>query len=124
MAAGIEIAVGPAHGDLHPGNVLVAGTSPVIIDYGLSDESLPLGVDVARLFAGLVRNPLGALPMQELACILSETLGLAPKRSPLESPSERAGQFSKSFRNKPNGFRARITRYCGHIISMEPGLSV
>jgi tetratricopeptide (TPR) repeat protein len=93
VTASIEIAVGPAHGDLHPGNVLVVGTSPVIIDYGLSEECLPLGVDVARLFAGLVRNPFGALPMQDLANILSETLGLAPKGSPLESPSERARQL-------------------------------
>ena len=33
----------PAHGDLHPGNVLVVGSMPVIIDYGLAEAPTPCG---------------------------------------------------------------------------------
>jgi tetratricopeptide (TPR) repeat protein len=51
-----SIRMAPAHGDLHPGNVLVVGTTPVIIDFGNAEASMPLGSDSARLFGGLVRD--------------------------------------------------------------------
>lgn len=61
----------PAHGDLHPGNVLVVGSAPVIIDYGLSEVRLPVGVDAARLFGGLVRDVYSlAFPLEDLTAIL------------------------------------------------------
>ncbi|MCP4545316.1 MAG: TIR domain-containing protein [bacterium] len=50
------ISVAPAHGDLHPGNVLVVGQTPLVIDFGLADPELPLGVDPVRLFGCLVRD--------------------------------------------------------------------
>jgi tetratricopeptide (TPR) repeat protein len=89
-AAAIETKVGPAHGDLHPGNVLVVGTAPVIIDYGSSEENLPLGVDAARLFGGLVRGAFSTLPLHELTDLLSETLGLIPHRAGPDCPAARA----------------------------------
>jgi len=61
----------PGHGDLHPGNVLAVGTSPVIIDYGLSETRLPIGVDAARLFGGLIRDVFSeALSVDELTRVL------------------------------------------------------
>jgi tetratricopeptide (TPR) repeat protein len=92
-AAEIETKVGPAHGDLHPGNVLVAGTAPVIIDYGLCEEKLPVGVDLARLFGSLVRGSFGKLPFDELVDILSEALELTPHREDREGPGYRASRL-------------------------------
>jgi tetratricopeptide (TPR) repeat protein len=61
----------PAHGDLHPGNVLVVGTSPIIIDYGLSEPRAPIGIDAARLFGGLVRDVYSdAFTVDELTVVL------------------------------------------------------
>lgn len=69
----------PAHGDLHPGNVLVVGTTPVIIDYGLAEEKAPIGVDAGRLFGGLVRDVASeVLPPEEIAALLADVLGLEP----------------------------------------------
>lgn len=69
----------PAHGDLHPGNVLVVGNTPVIIDYGLAETRLPVGVDAARLFGGLVRDVLSAtLTAEELTIILLSLFELEP----------------------------------------------
>ncbi len=47
---------GPAHGDLHPGNVLLAGGVPLFIDYGLAEASAPAGVDIARLLGCFIRE--------------------------------------------------------------------
>jgi tetratricopeptide (TPR) repeat protein len=60
----------PAHGDLHPGNVLAVGSVPVLIDYGLSDVRLPVGVDAARLFGCLVRDVFSTLSLDELSAVL------------------------------------------------------
>ncbi len=46
----------PAHGDLHPGNVLVIRNSPVFIDYGLSESAAPIGIDMVRLTGGLIKD--------------------------------------------------------------------
>ncbi len=90
--------VGPVHGDLHPGNVMVVGTTPVIIDYGLSDENMPAGVDAARLFGGLVRGPFAkCLPFEELAEVLSEALGLISARERSEGPGRRVCDLLKVF---------------------------
>lgn len=63
----------PGHGDLHPGNVLIAGTSPVIIDYGKSVTRIPIGADAARFFGGLVRDVLAEeFSFEELAIVLAE----------------------------------------------------
>jgi tetratricopeptide (TPR) repeat protein len=68
----------PAHGDLHPGNVIVVGKTPVFIDYGLAEPQLPIGVDSARLFGGLVRDALSEfLTYEELAQVLTAVLGVS-----------------------------------------------
>jgi tetratricopeptide (TPR) repeat protein len=92
-AKGIETNTGPAHGDLHPGNVLVVGTTPIIIDYGLCEENLPFGVDVGRLFGGLVRGPFAKLALCELADILSGTLGLKTHQARPDGPVDRSRQL-------------------------------
>jgi thiamine kinase-like enzyme len=43
----------PAHGDLHPGNILVVDGAPTFFDYGLSEPSLPIGIDMVRLMGAL-----------------------------------------------------------------------
>ncbi len=81
----------PGHGDLHPGNVLIAGGSPAIIDYGKSVAKIPIGVDAARFFGGLVRDVLGeVLSFEELAIVLEESLGLGSFSNEPDSPESRA----------------------------------
>jgi tetratricopeptide (TPR) repeat protein len=81
----------PAHGDLHPGNVLVVGSVPVIIDYGLADLRSPVGTDSARLFGGIVRNLLSEiLPPQDLVLVLLALLGLEKPPATTDTPAGRA----------------------------------
>lgn len=81
----------PGHGDLHPGNVLIAGNSLAIIDYGRSVAEIPIGVDAARFLGGLVRDVLGDdLSFEELAMVLAETLGLDSFFKEDDSPGSRA----------------------------------
>lgn len=81
----------PGHGDLHPGNVLIAGTSPAIIDYGKSVTRIPIGADAARFFGGLVRDVLAEeLSFEELASVLAETFGHGSFLKEPDSPAARA----------------------------------
>ena len=81
----------PGHGDLHPGNVLTVGTVPVIIDYGKSETAIPVGVDAARLFGGLVRDVLAdMMSLHELALVVGESLGLGTFVEKTNSPGRRA----------------------------------
>jgi tetratricopeptide (TPR) repeat protein len=81
----------PGHGDLHPDNVLIAGTSPVIIDYGKSVTRIPIGVDAARFLGGLVRDVLAEeLSFEDLAIVLAETFGLGSFLKEPDSPASRA----------------------------------
>jgi CheY-like chemotaxis protein len=82
---------GPAHGDLHPGNVLVVGTTPVIIDYGLSDANAPLGADLARLFGGIVRDVL-APAMSEAELVIAIAAALAGDTSLADDASVAASR--------------------------------
>lgn len=64
-----------AHGDLHTGNILVAGATPVFIDYGLSESEAPIGIDVSRLLGGVIRDVLAhELSLNELAEVLHSAL--------------------------------------------------
>jgi tetratricopeptide (TPR) repeat protein len=84
----------PGHGDLHPGNVLIAGSTPAIIDYGKSVNEIPLGVDAARFFGGLVRDVLAEeLSFEDLALVLAETLGLGSFLRDDDSPASRAARL-------------------------------
>lgn len=107
-AAGVSggTLVAPAHGDLHPGNVLVVGTNPVIIDYGLSDTSLPVGVDAARLFGGLVRDVVAdLLSPEDLVIVLSQVLELCP---PTPLSDQKANRAYRLLRKLADGAQ-RIT---------------
>lgn len=70
---GVGVKKGKAHGDLHIGNVLVVnGRIPTIIDYGLSEDNLPVGIDQARLFGTVVRDVVAKrLTFGELASVLA-----------------------------------------------------
>jgi tetratricopeptide (TPR) repeat protein len=86
-----SIFVVPGHGDLHPGNVLVADTIPTIIDYGKSVTAIPLGADAARFFGGLVRDVLAEeLSFEELGMVLFETFGFGSFLKDIETPASRA----------------------------------
>lgn len=81
----------PGHGDLHPGNVLIAGTSPAIIDYGKSVTEIPIGADAARFLGGLVRDVLAEeFSFEELAIVLAETFELGTFLNEPDSPTSRA----------------------------------
>jgi tetratricopeptide (TPR) repeat protein len=91
----------PGHGDLHPGNVLVAGTSPAIIDYGKSATKLPVGIDAARFFGGLVRDVLAEeLSFEDLALVLAYALGLDDSFKEDNSPVSRASYLLRLVREK------------------------
>jgi tetratricopeptide (TPR) repeat protein len=86
----------PGHGDLHPGNVLIAGSTPAIIDYGKSVTEIPLGVDAARFFVSLVRDVLAEeLSFEDLALVLAEALGLGSFLREDDSPMSRAARLLK-----------------------------
>jgi tetratricopeptide (TPR) repeat protein len=86
----------PGHGDLHPGNVLIAGTSPAIIDYGKSVTKIPVGADAARFFGGLVRDVLAEeLSFEDLAIVLAGTLGINSFSEEADSPVSRAVRLLK-----------------------------
>ncbi|HKR00298.1 MAG TPA: hypothetical protein VJT09_06470, partial [Pyrinomonadaceae bacterium] len=86
----------PGHGDLHPGNVLVAGTSPAIIDYGKSVTRIPVGADAARFFGGLVRDVLAEeLSFEDLATVLANALGVGSFSGDADSPAARASRLLK-----------------------------
>lgn len=69
----IKTHLAPAHGDLHPGNVLVVGNCPNFIDYGLSEAGLPVGVDLIRLMGSLIRDVVTQLlPFEQLQVVLWE----------------------------------------------------
>ncbi len=66
----------PAHGDLHPGNVLVIRNSPVFIDYGLSESAAPIGIDMVRLAGGLVKDIIAAqISFEQLQLVLLKAFG-------------------------------------------------
>lgn len=70
-----KVMLTPAHGDLHPGNILCVGSTPVIIDYGLAEMELPQGTDVGRLIGGCIRDTLSEVLdldgiVRVLACVL------------------------------------------------------
>lgn len=83
----------PAHGDLHPGNVLVVGETPVIIDYGLAESELPIGVDAVRLFGCLVRDVLAeVVDYSVLVRLLPDVLGLT-EASEAATGAEQVGRL-------------------------------
>jgi tetratricopeptide (TPR) repeat protein len=54
---------------------LVVGSTPVIIDYGLSEEKLPIGVDHARLVGTIIRDVVGpSMSTKALASVLMAKL--------------------------------------------------
>jgi len=86
----------PGHGDLHPGNVLVIGNTPAIIDYGKSAPEVPIGVDATRFLGGLVRDVLAEeLSFEDLALVLSDILDLGASVSEADSPASRAVRLMK-----------------------------
>lgn len=73
----------PAHGDLHPGNVIAVHDVPLIIDYGLAEQELPIGIDSARLVGGLIRDAVSeVMTFDDLCTVLPQVLGLV-KNTPL-----------------------------------------
>jgi len=81
----------PAHGDLHPGNVLVVGNMPVIIDYGLSELRVPVGTDSVRLLGGVIRDVLSELlTLEDLTSVIFALLELEPPPSDLTTLAGRA----------------------------------
>jgi hypothetical protein len=84
--------------------VLGVGTAPVIIDYGLSEEAPPVGIDGARLFGGVVRSALSNLALTDLTEILMESIGLAPRAIRADGPVEWARQILETL----TGHTARI----------------
>lgn len=86
----------PGHGDLHPGNVLMAGTLPVVIDYGKAVTEIPVGVDAARFYGGLVRDVLAEMfSFEELAMVIADSLGLGSFVKEDNSPASRAVHLLK-----------------------------
>ncbi len=94
-----DVIVAPAHGDLHPGNVHVAGGGPMLIDYGGS-EPAPLGTDIARLVGSLFRNVLAdRLTADEQVQVAARLVGLDPANLPSSDAVERAVRLITPWRD-------------------------
>jgi len=80
-----------AHGDLHPGNILVVRDNPVFIDYGLAEGELPFGVDYARFLGSIIRDPVAAaVPYETLQALLRHTFEETALNYPPDETAQRA----------------------------------
>lgn len=94
----ISTEMGPAHGDLHTGNVIVVNNFPVFIDYGLAEAYAPMGVDMVRLFGGIIRDIIAPeIEFEQLKMLLQMVFFDRHSSEPIDAMLERACKLLKLF---------------------------